>query len=57
MLMEVLDMTDNETKIESRGRPRKENKGVALWIPDIYVKTVKEFLEMLKQSSQQAKQQ
>ena len=45
------------TEKNKGGRPRKETKGVALWIPDIYVKTVKEFLEMLKQSSQQAKQQ
>ncbi len=35
------------------GRPKKDVKGQAIWCPDIYVSTVKEFLEMLKNIHQQ----
>ncbi len=35
------------------GRPKKDVKGEAIWVPDIYVNTVKEFLTMLKNIHQQ----
>ncbi len=50
-------MTDTPVKGIGRGkgggRPKKEVKGEAVWIPDIYVNTVKEFLTMLKRIHQQ----
>ncbi len=52
-----LDMTDTPVKGIGRGkgggRPKKEVKGEAVWIPDLYVSTVKEFLTMLKNIHQQ----
>ena len=44
-----------EKEKKKMGRPRKEKKGVAIWIPDIYVDSVRAFLETLKQQNQQAK--
>ena len=50
-------MTDTPVKGIGRGkgggRPKKDVKGESIWIPDIYVNTVKEFLEMLKNIHQQ----
>ena len=51
------NMTDTPVKGIGRGkgggRPKKDVKGESIWIPDIYVNTVKEFLEMLKNIHQQ----
>ena len=44
------------TPIKNKGgRPRKDKKGVNLWIPAEYVPAMKAFFEMLKQQDKQAK--
>jgi hypothetical protein len=35
------------------GRPKKEKKGVTMWIPDICVEPVRALIEGMKQQNQQ----
>lgn len=35
------------------GRPKKEKKGVTMWIPDICVDSVRALIEGMKQQNQQ----